>query len=151
MNHTFCNVNRAHVHSELRQASTKTEESLTAIVSCDGLIAVGARKLERDQILNTVIRGSLGARSRCPMVCNYSNKSCPVDRFKQYLNSACSHHSQFTPVHFNLAQLNSKQPPLSLYDFRCHCHIRYMHLRVVTWDHRTKYPLDKGRAGPQSL
>ena len=58
---------------------------------------------------------------------------------------------KFTSVQLNLAQLNSKQLPVSLYDFYCHCHIRDTHLRVVTWDHRTKYPLDKGRAGPQSL
>ena len=37
-------------------------------------------------------------RSRCPMVRNYSIKSSPVDRLGQYLNSACSHHSQFTSV-----------------------------------------------------
>ena len=47
---------------------------------------------ERDQILNTVICGSLGAASRCPMVGNYSIKNCPIDRlgavFKQRLLSS---------------------------------------------------------------
>ena len=85
------------------------------------------------------------------MVGNYSIKSCPVDRLGQYLNSTCSHHSQFTSVQLILAQLNSKQLPVSLYNFYCHCHIRDAYIRVVTWNHRTKYPLDIGRAGPQSL
>ena len=74
------------------------------------LLAVGARKLERDQILNTVVRGTLGAGIRCP-----------VDRLGQYINSACSYHSHFTSVDFkftsvqlSLAWLNSKQLPVSL-------------------------------------
>ena len=124
------------------------------------LPCVGTRKSERerDQILNTVVCGSFGAGSRCPMVGNHSIKSCPVDRLGQNLNSACSHHSQFISVHFDftsvqliLAQLNSKQLLVSLYNFYCHCHIRDMYTRVVTWDHCAKYPLDKGRAGPQLL
>ena len=73
--------------------------------------------------LNMVICSSLGAGSRCPMVGNYSIKSCPVDRLGQYLNSACSHHSQFTSVQLSLAQLNSEQLLVSLYDFSAHCHI----------------------------
>ena len=98
---------------------------------------------ERDQILNTVIRSSLGAGSRCAMVDNYSIKSCPVDQLGQYLNSTCSDHSQFTTgcspqlssasVQLSLAQLNSKQLLLCLYDLYCHCHIRDIIVRNIHW------------------
>ena len=57
-----------------------------------------------------------------------------------------------TSVQLSLTQLNSKQLPVSLYDCYSRCHI--VSVRVLVWSlqgHRTKYPLDKGRAGPQLL
>ena len=70
------------------------------------------------------------------MVRNYSIKNSPVDRLGQYLNSACSHQSQFTSVHFtsvqlSLAQFNSEQLPVSLYNFYGHCHIAS--LSIFVW------------------
>ena len=101
-------------------------------------------------------RDSLGAG--VPRYVITKLKSCPVERLGQYLNDTCSHHSHFSlalsisSVQFSLAQLNSKQLPVSLYDCYGRCHIAS--LEVFVWllgDHRTKYPLERGCAGPDLL
>ena len=67
---------------------------------------VGARKPKRGRPIFKYGRSWL-IRSRCSMVCNYSNKSCPVDRLGKFLNSAYSHHSQFTWVELQFCSLQS--------------------------------------------
>ena len=73
----------------------------------------------------TVIRGSLGAGSRCPI--NWSG---------QYIKSNCSHYSQFKftsnslqltsgSVQLILARLNSEQLPVSLWLLPSLPHLRY--------------------------
>ena len=66
---------------------------------------VGARN--RDQKFKTVVCGSLGAGTKCPMIRKWTIKSCPVDRIGQYLNSACSHHSHFTSTSLQLTSVFS--------------------------------------------
>ena len=126
-------------------------------------LCVGVRKLEREraQSLNTVVRDSLGAG--LPWYVITQLKSCPVDRLGPYLNGACSHRSHFSSVQpqFNSSQFFSSVLQLSTVERLSNCwslsttctlpHPESTRLRVVTWDHHTKYPLDKGHAGPHSL
>ena len=77
------------------------------------------------------------------MISNYSLRAVS-HRLGQYLNSACFHPRHFTLADFMftsvqliLARLNSKQLPVSLSDFYCHCHtcmcIILLHLFSRPW------------------
>ena len=110
----------------------------------------GAKKSERERERPNFkyVRSRLNrSRLYCPIVRNYSIKSCHVDRLGQYLNSAYSDYSSV--LHFRSTSVlltsveycsqllrlstisNSKQLPVSLYDFYGHCHI--VSVLVFVW------------------
>ena len=126
-------------------------------------MAVGVRKSERERETNLKIRSFATQQEQVSMVHNYSIKSSPVDRLGQYLNSACSHYSQFTSVQLQFCSVQSSTSVEYFSSVQFQRAINYQSLsttstvtatrqsscrRVVTWDHCMKYPLDTGRAGP---
>ena len=116
-------------------------------------LSVGTRKNGQTEtnLLNMVVCDSSGAS--VPWYVSIQLRSWPVEQLRQYLNGTFSHQSslQYSSTQHNL---NSKQLQLSLslYDCYGHCHI--VSLQVFVWsleDHRMKYQLDKGHAGPKLL